>query len=138
MGAPDCFDEIGDGHSRIGYAADGFGIYGYDGSPADECHGHFGPVDSKGTIEYHYHTAGVYNLPNTPHKPYYLGCLGPSKGRCNTTVNEDFDGGANWCGQGCGADLCVEPGTSRKALVSYLDKFTKGEDWLHEYTVNDF
>merc|ERR1719506_24826 len=41
--APDCIDNVGEAHSRLGWAADGHGIYGYDaGSPVDECHGHFG------------------------------------------------------------------------------------------------
>merc|ERR1712216_303776 len=66
--APDCLDDLqpqASGHpARIGYAADGFGIYGYDDTAvADECNGHFGGVDEKGTIEYHYHATGVYNLP---------------------------------------------------------------------------
>ena len=44
----------------IGYAIDGFGIYGYQdvGGAApivDECGGHFGPVDDTGDVVYHYH-----------------------------------------------------------------------------------
>lgn len=135
--APDCLDNVNDGFHRLGTAADGFGIYGYENTPLDECNGQFGPIDVEGTIAYHYHARGVYNLPNTPHKPYYMGCLGPSKGRCNETVSEEYDGGANWCGEGCGADLCVAPGTSKQGLVAYLDRFTgAGTRWLSRFTIN--
>ena len=134
--AADCIDNIEDGFNRIGVAADGFGIYGYENTPVDECHGQFGPIDSLGTIAYHYHTAGVYNIPGSPHKPYYMGCLGPSKGKCSSTVNKNYDGGANWCGEGCGTDLCVAPGTNKKALVAYLDKFANGTEWLSQFTIN--
>jgi len=136
--APDCLDNIGESHYRIGYAADGHGIYGYDKALSDECNGHFGPVDANGTIEYHYHAAGVYNLPDTQHKPYYMGCLGPAKGKCNSTVNEDYDGGANWCGAGCGYEICVEPGTDKQALDTYLDQFPSGSKWLKQFSVNPF
>lgn len=134
--APDCFADVGDGYEQIGVAADGFGIFGYENTPLDECHGQFGPIDNKGTIAYHYHASAVYNLPNTPHRPYYMGCLGPSKGRCNSTVSEEYDGGANWCGEGCGHDLCVAPGTNKRALIDYLNKFTDGTKWLSQFTVN--
>ncbi len=61
----------------IGYAFDGFGIYGYhdeDGillqsSDLDECHGHVGPVmvDGERQTVYHYHA--------TPDYPYTLSCF---------------------------------------------------------------
>ncbi len=75
-----CMDyEDGIGHSPlIGYALDGFGIYGPfgdDGSvitnaDLDECHGHVGMVeDENGSILeiYHYHANNEF--------PYTLGCL---------------------------------------------------------------
>ena len=134
----------------IGYANDGFGIYGYGdytGEPVlDECHGQFGPVPPHMNVTYHYHASDEYNLPGKPHRPYYMGCQGPSKGKCNSTVNPDYDSGANWCGQGCGYDLCVQPGTSAVALVAYLDSFCAedsipagcGADWLKDFSINDF
>ena len=91
----------------------------------------------------------VFNLPGEPHKPYYMGCQGPSKGKCATTVDPEFDNGANWCGQGCGYDLCVQPGTSHAALVAYLGKYNPvgsgaplgpagAEAWLKKFSVNPF
>ena len=54
------------------------------------------------------------------------------------TVNEDFDFGANWCGQGCGFDICVQPGSDPEALLIYLDKFPAGREWLEGFSINDF
>ena len=79
-----------------------------------------------------------YNIEGTSHKPYYLGCFGPSKGRCNDTINEKYDSGANWCGPGCGYDVCVQPGTDPDALQEYLDKFPGGKEWLNGLSVNTF
>jgi len=145
---PDCLDSFaqpGTHGPLLGYAADGFGIYGYGdfvGMPVlDECNGQFGPVPgSHGEVVYHYHATAVTNVAGKPHVPYFMGCLGPSKSKCNSTVSSDYDGGANWCGEGCGADICVQPGTKRSALLRYLDSFTdgKGEAWLSQYTVNKF
>jgi len=127
--------------AHFGYANDGFKMYGvgdYHGtSVVDECNGHFGYVDDKGTIEYHYHAQAVYNMPGEHHKPYYLGCQGPSKGRCNETLNPDYDDGANWCGQGCGHEICVQPGTDRNALREYLGRFGN-PNWLDQFDVNPF
>ena len=146
--APDCLDGIsqpGTHGPLLGYAADGFGIYGFGdftGTPVlDQCNGQFGPVPgSNGEVVYHYHAMGVTNEAGKPHRPYFMGCLGPSKGRCNSTVSPEYDGGANWCGQGCGADICVQPGTDRDALTIYLDGFTggRGAAWLAQYSVNAF
>ena len=73
------------------------------------------------------------------HRPYYLGCQGPSKGRCNATVARRFDRGADWCGAGCGYELCVQPGTSREALQAHLETFgARGARFLSEHTVNPF
>ena len=66
------------GHSElIGYALDGFGIYGafdIDGRPItnrelDACHGHVGPVLRDGRIQeiFHYHLNDEY--------PYSVGCF---------------------------------------------------------------
>ena len=52
--AADCetIEIPGDHGPLIGYASDGFGIYGYgdfSGMPLlDECHGHFGPIPGTG------------------------------------------------------------------------------------------
>lgn len=75
-------------------------------------------------------------------QPYFIGCQGPSKGKCNSTIAKapsgmhDLD--HNWCGVGCGSELCIQPGTSNASLVTYLGKFGKGMDWLNMYTVNDY
>ena len=70
----------------IGYANDGFGIFGFgafNGEPVlDECHGNFGPVPGPGCVQgselackvaYKYHASPVFNLPGEEHKPYYMG-----------------------------------------------------------------
>lgn len=65
------------GHSTlVGYAADGFGIFGWDDAGGatlytrdlDECHGHVGPVEWDGRMVeiYHYHI--------TPDFPYSVAC----------------------------------------------------------------
>lgn len=74
----DCFDDPGTGHSALlGYALDGFGIYGPRGDDGaalstadlDECHGHVHAIEWDGeTVErYHYHLTADY--------PYTLGCF---------------------------------------------------------------
>ena len=67
----------GEHSALVGYAIDGFGIYGNAGeggkalanSDLDECHGHVGDVmwDGKLISMYHYHA--------TPQFPYSVGCL---------------------------------------------------------------
>jgi len=142
--AADCetIEIPGDHGPLIGYASDGFGIYGYgdySGMPLlDECHGHFGRIPATGEIAYHYHTSDAYNLPGVPHKPYFMGCLGPSRGRCNSTVNDEFDFGANWCGSGCGFDVCVQPGTDPEGFYAYLNQFETGMSWLDGLSINNF
>lgn len=80
-GPSDCLDEgakTGDGHAGlIGYALDGFGIFGMEGAGGkhlsnadlDACHGHSETVvwDSKEVDIYHYHLTDEY--------PYTLGCF---------------------------------------------------------------
>jgi len=112
----------------IGYAIDGFGIYGYQdvGGAApivDQCGGHFGPVDDTGDVVYHYHSRTSV--------PYHLGCQGPSLGKCSSTQQD-----ADFCHPGCGYDVCVQPATDRRKLEGYLAKFDP--TWLRNYTVNDF
>ena len=73
----DCFDDPGTGHSALlGYALDGFGIFGPRGeggtelasADLDECHGHTHEIEWDGeTVEmYHYHLSADY--------PYTMGC----------------------------------------------------------------
>jgi hypothetical protein len=73
-----CLDDKGKGHSAlVGYAFDGFGIYGHRGEKGQEltnadldaCHGHTHAVEWGGkTVKfYHYHATWEY--------PYTLGCF---------------------------------------------------------------
>ena len=89
-------------------------------------------------VAYHYHVSDEYNVSGKRHRPYYMGCIGPSKGLCNNTVSDEYDFGANWCGEGCGYDVCVQPGTDPEALNFYLDKFPGGRGWLDDLSVNEF
>ena len=68
----------GTGHSPlVGYALDGFGIYGHRGEDGevvtnedlDECHGHTHEIEWDGqTVEmYHYHATWEF--------PYVVGCF---------------------------------------------------------------
>ncbi|RLT44484.1 MAG: YHYH protein [Chloroflexi bacterium] len=72
-----CIDDTGSGHSPlIGYALDGFGLFGHRGengnavvnADLDACHGHTHAIDWDGvtTVLYHYHATYEY--------PYTLGC----------------------------------------------------------------
>ena len=86
----------------VGYAVDGFGIYGFGDhvgvSVLDEWHCHFG-VDASGEISYHYHASAAHNRGGAmAHQPYYTGCLGPSLSQCDQTVSTEYDAGSNWCG----------------------------------------
>ena len=73
-----CMSDPGTGHSNlVGYALDGFGIYGPRGeggrrltsADLDECHGHTHAIwwDGKVVVMYHYHMTDDY--------PYSLGCF---------------------------------------------------------------
>jgi YHYH protein len=73
-----CLDDSGPGHSRmLGYALDGFGIFGHHGengrfltnADLDECHGHAHMIFWGGQPMwmYHYHATDEY--------PYTLGCF---------------------------------------------------------------
>jgi hypothetical protein len=74
----DCFEDTASGHSALmGYAFDGFGIYGYYGEDGaemtnedlDECHGHTHAVEWDGQFVemYHYHATHEF--------PYTVGCF---------------------------------------------------------------
>lgn len=74
----DCLEDTEAGHSALmGYAFDGFGIYGYydeDGTEItnadlDECHGHVGVIEWDGQMVemYHYHATREF--------PYTVGCF---------------------------------------------------------------
>lgn len=74
----DCSADTSTGHSALmGYAFDGFGIYGYydeDGTEIinadlDECHGHVGVIEWDGQMVemYHYHATREF--------PYTVGCF---------------------------------------------------------------
>ena len=138
--APDCLDEFvtndkpyidggtSNKHGKLfGYAIDGFGIYTYSdiggASPLlDECGGHFGYIDDNSeNVTYHYHS--------TTYTPYNIACQGPALGKCNETQH-----GANFCGPGCGNDICVQPGTSYNDIEKYTSIFN--DTWLEYYTVN--
>ena len=140
--APDCLEAFvrgdetyGDGgradrHGALfAYALDGFGVHAYadvgGAAPVlDECGGHFGPTadgagDGDGTVTYHYHA--------TTYTPYHLACQGPALGACAST-------GTQFCGPGCGAQVCAQPGTDARALAAYVGRFNAS--WLERYTTN--
>ena len=72
-----CFEAGAEGeHSpRVGYALDGFGIYGprdengnvITNDQLDECHGHIHGLESSNVSDYHYHINNKF--------PYTLGCF---------------------------------------------------------------
>lgn len=74
----DCLKDPGTGHSElVGYALDGFGIYGHRGengkvlnnADLDACHGHSHELNWDGQLRtiYHYHATWEY--------PYTVGCF---------------------------------------------------------------
>ena len=74
----DCFEDTASGHSALmGYAFDGYGIYGYYGEDGaevtnedlDECHGHTHVIEWDGQMVemYHYHATHEF--------PYTVGCF---------------------------------------------------------------
>ncbi len=91
-GPSDCMVEMevdASGHSGlIGYALDGFGIYGLKGkggnalsnADLDACHGHSGKVlwDGSVTNMYHYHLTEEY--------PYTIGCF---KGEISASIGQN-------------------------------------------------
>ncbi|XP_063693509.1 uncharacterized protein LOC134825283 [Bolinopsis microptera] len=115
-------------HGKLmGWAMDGFGIYTYQdvagvAPVVDECGGHFGPTDT-GEVKYHYHSRAIV--------PYHMACQGPALGQCDGTQS-----GTNYCHPGCGAQVCVQPGTSETKLKEYIGKFN--DTWLEKYTTNPY
>ena len=101
-------------------------------------------------MTYHYHASSEYNMEGSHHKPYYVGCLGPSRGKCNELYGNKTSMAApppppgppqdekNWCGPGCGFDVCVQPGTALDAFYEYFERFPAGPAWLEGLTINDF
>jgi len=141
--APDCMEAFTQDYKGIsrgarpfehgkltGWAMDGFGVYTYQDvgglTPiVDECGGHFGPVtdDEDAEVLYHYHSRVFV--------PYILACQGPALGNC-----DDTQGITNYCHYGCGAEVCVQPGTSETKLREYLAGWD--DEWLDQYTTNDY
>merc|ERR1711907_203819 len=72
-------------------------------------------------VVYHYHA--------TTYSPYHLACQGPALGKCHTTQH-----GADFCGEGCGAEVCAQPGTKKASLQKYLSKWNS--TWLEKYSTN--
>jgi len=139
----------------IGYANDGFGIYGINdynhATPiVDECNGHFGYVPctfedyitskcsfaQQTKIAYHYHAVNFnYTEDKTTFYAYYIGCQGPSKLKCNQTfINDNL---SIWCSPGCGYEICIQPTTSHIALNAYFAKLGKPR-FLEQYTHNSY
>ena len=78
-----------------------------------------GGGDGGGGVVYHYHA--------TTYTPYHLACQGPALGACAST-------GTQFCGPGCGAQVCAQPGTDARALEAYVGRFNAS--WLERYTTN--
>jgi hypothetical protein len=109
-----CLPDPGTGHSNLmGYALDGFGIYGnrgVDGGPLtdgdlDECHGHTHAIEWNGqsVVMYHYHATREY--------PYSLGCYRGTP--LQSGGNPETDGGSAGaaCDGGCStSDVCCPSG----------------------------
>eukprot|EP00812_Abedinium_dasypus_P014305 NODE_7818_length_418_cov_394.297521.p2 GENE.NODE_7818_length_418_cov_394.297521~~NODE_7818_length_418_cov_394.297521.p2 ORF type:complete len:76 (+),score=16.47 NODE_7818_length_418_cov_394.297521:3-230(+) len=60
---------------------------------------------------------------------YHNACQGPALGRC-----EEVQYGVHFCGKGCGAEVCAQPGTKKAHLQSYLSRWNS--TWLDSYTTN--
>ena len=129
--------------AMVGWMNDGFAMYGFhdiDGKQPvlDQCNGHFGCIDDDcNTVTYHYHANNYTYAGKGQFTPYWTGCLGPSKGICNTTVHQQYDNGADWCGAGCGYQICVQTGTNKNTLNSYISSFGDS-NWLSQFTVNPY
>ena len=87
-----------------------------------------------GSLSYHYHMLNVTNAEGKQFVPYYLGCQGPAKGKCKDTADPR---GQSWCGPGCDAQLCVQPGTEPSKLKNYIKKYAD-VSWLDQYTINHY
>jgi hypothetical protein len=105
-----CLADPGTGHSNLlGYALDGFGIYGNRGvdgglltdADLDECHGHTHAIEWNGqsVVMYHYHATKEY--------PYSLGCYRGTPLGGSANPGADGGTGAAACDGGCSAgDVC--------------------------------
>lgn len=139
--AANCLDAFVDGNKPVShggtgalshgtlfaYAMDGFGIYTFSDNEGaapvlDECGGHFGATPNASTPVYHYHA--------TVTTPYHLACQGPALGNCQGTQM-----GVDFCGAGCDAQLCIQPGTNLTELKAYLASFGNAS-WFDAYTNN--
>lgn len=111
----DCFTDTASGHSALmGYAFDGFGIYGYygeDGSEVtnadlDECHGHTHAIEWDGgqAEMYHYHATHEF--------PYVVGCF---KGTPSVRALSG-EGGQNGQGQPGGQQGGGQGGPPQEAI----------------------
>jgi YHYH protein len=90
-------NEAGEGHSPlVGYALDGFGIYGHHGEDGevltnedlDECHGHTHEIEWNGnpTELFHYHSTYEF--------PYVVGCFRGEPAALQVTAGGNGQGGA--------------------------------------------
>ena len=86
-----------DGSNLVGYAADGFGIYGFHGdkqytnADLDECHGLTSPVMWNGQLTTIYHYQATHEF------PYTIGCF---RGTAVKTVGTPGNGGPQGSGNG--------------------------------------
>ena len=91
-----CASDAALGHSAlVGYALDGFGIYGHDGgngtaltnADLDECHGHTHEIewDGKTVVMFHYHATNEF--------PYTISCLRGTAVRINVSGGQTNGGG---------------------------------------------
>jgi len=121
----DCLADSNTGHSALmGYAFDGFGIYGYYGADGveltnadlDSCHGHTHAIEWDGqTVEmYHYHATREF--------PYVVGCFrGTPSVRAISAQNGGAGGNATQNGtqpQGQGGSSLQIPQAALDACVN--------------------
>ena len=109
----DCFEDTVSGHSALmGYAFDGFGIYGYYGEDSrevtnadlDACHGHTHVVEWDGQLVemYHYHATREF--------PYVVGCFKGTPSVRALTAGEGQGGLQAGQGQGNANQQPGQPG----------------------------
>ena len=125
-----CLDDEGTGHSALmGYAWDGFGIYGVHGEAGkvltnedlDECHGHSHVIDWDGQKVDMYHYHATYEF------PYTLGCFKGTPTRFRIGGGGEGQGNPPIGGQGAGqgnppdlAAAAVRLGITQQALMEAL------------------
>ena len=69
-------------------------------------------------------------------EPYILGCQGPSLMTCSEIDASSYIDKDSHCGTGCGSELCVQEGTTKDGLTTYISSLSDGENWLEKYTMN--